>query len=212
MSSEKVNSFSSWRLVCLFLKPIGLAFYSIDDKKQILKTSIWDYFHITIKVLVAILFIWLYYGYARIRNYKSGAKMSILDEVWKHQYKVQLYLSVVLIIYNFIQRKRVESFLKKLSKFDSSMVNMGWKQNIDKLKLWRLAILLAFPVLLIIGIYPLMFLSGDIDMDLGQSYFNIINLTFYIYMMELYYLVVMQFVLCTDHVNRRLMSLKRNLR
>jgi hypothetical protein len=88
---------------------------------------------------------------------------------------------------------------------------MGWKQNIDKLKSWRLAILLAFPVLLIIGIYPLMFLSGDIDMDLGQSYFNIINLTFYIYMMELYYLVVMQFVLCTDHVNRRLMSLNRNL-
>lgn len=136
-------------------KILGMAPYTFDRKFSAFRTTPWDYLR-----LCGTLIAWIYINFIHIqtydnRRYKLGIRFKIVDGLWMNCYFLQNFAVLVILIFNFMKRTKVENFLKTIHAFDIRVEKLGWKFKADFSRIPRHVLLLGLLTLTSILIWLL---------------------------------------------------------
>lgn len=197
----------SARFFFYVLKFLGFAPYKFDQKSLKFEMKARQYFLLICSIIAWIGLIWRQHISFEKTRVESGVESYFLDSLWQYQYLIQHYIAIIAIIFNFCKRKRVESFMKLIKKFDQSIKKLCWGFEVKHSRFFFLNFFLVsmFSIL----IYTIISLK-----PLKEFYFITVVMmtTMYATVNQFYFIISMQFILSTYCVYARLKALKNNVR
>lgn len=123
----KRDIYESSKFLFVCLKIVGLAPYKLNTKAQKLTTTLSNYVEFAIAITA-----WAFLTWVQIRSsccdyFDSGVKSKLLDKLWLYQYLLQHLFACLVIIFNFRERKTIETCLKTVHDFDNELERLNWK-------------------------------------------------------------------------------------
>lgn len=192
MKPKEKNIYDVAKPFYIVLNMFGLACFKIDRNSRVLVTTA-----LNKCLFAAFLVLW---GLMNIlhRNvvFESGAKSNLLDDLRGYQYKLQHYFGVLVLVYNFAQRKHVESLLKSLDNFDrfSRVFGSGFKPRFT-----HVIATIAFLVFLLT-----ILLLHTVETCIMFPQFTVIQHIVYVQIMMFFLVVTQQFTISVNSVSIRL--------
>jgi hypothetical protein len=203
--------YQSSRHFYFILKSLGLAFYRFDAKSMHLKTDSLSYFMCALTLFITIALTFFQIKWFKANDVSVGLGMNILDKLWVNQYYVQQLIAIFIIAFNFAQRKRIESFLNSLYKFDRFVGQMKWKFSSQKdyhRIISTLFILSSFSFSSYAIIENYVFDAYGLLKDTWKTFISIVV---FILLFNLYFVLSLQFILSAICVKLRLETMMENI-
>lgn len=210
MSNAVKDIYSSSYFFFCILKLLGLAPYSFDKKSHKLKMIPWNYFEFFLSISV-----WITLTVFSIKRHQENlyfqtSESKLLDRLWKYQYLIQNFFAVFTVIFNFIMRKYVESFLKCIHNFDLTFERYNWSFGVTHSKYFIVFIftcsVLMESTFTVFAVFVLGFYDG---VNASETIFQTVS---FIIVLEFYLMISMQFILSTFCIFTRLNALVMNIR
>lgn len=191
-------------------KFFGLACYTVDTKTKVLRTSRFD-----ILLFVATMVIWFTSLWIQLARKTlidtTNLESLILGTFWFHQLNIHHYLALLLVTFNFTQRRTVRNLLKTLNDFDRKFGKLGWVSKSQEM-LFIVAVVIFFSYLLIVVVYNIGFVLKYNWFERMPAATVAFYTTNYCLVVFFYFVVSQQFIVCAFCVRGRLISLRYNLR
>lgn len=127
------NTFSLCKPFYFILKFFGLACFTIDEKTKKLRSTLFDKILFVFILTIWIICSWIQFSRRMPSYVGSSVADVILDSLWYHQHNIQHVFGVLVILFNFKQRKIVGKLVKTLLDFDQKAETLGWIVNSQKL-------------------------------------------------------------------------------
>lgn len=123
------------------LKALGMAFYSVEGKFQKFKVSFWHYLGV-----FAVVTYWIFQNMLYIDTqvtYDSGLNFKFIES-WRSVYAFQNLYTIPIILFNIINRKHSENFLRLVEKFDTQLELLEWENRMKISKFFSLLPLVSY--------------------------------------------------------------------
>lgn len=184
----------------VLLNFFGLACFKFDEKNRILKTTALNFC-----IFAVFLVSWLWmnvFRFSRKTIFEIGVKSKLLDDLCGGLYKIQHLFGILVHIYNFAQRKSVETLFKSIENFDHTCRSLQW--NFKPRSTFCHVMIAIFILLLTIVILHC------VELLLKMSRFTVPQLLIYTFVMMFYVVVIQQFAISINFVGVRLTVIARN--
>lgn len=208
--SEKKDIYRISKPFFLITKFFGLACFTVDAKTEVLRTSWFD-----ISLFISTIILWAVSSWVQLGRKAliedTNVESVILDTLWFFQYTIHHYLALIMVMFNFKQRKVVGKVLKTFNDFDREMENLGWVSKSQE-KLFIAVVSMFFSYLVIVAAYAAAFVfenNWDGRMPTATIVFYTTN---YFLVVLFFFVAAQQFILCAFCVRGRLISLHNNFR
>lgn len=205
---EQKHIYHSAKLFYYILKFLGLAPYRFDDQLMSFKMGFLEYFWFfastTFYMILNINHVTHFSSFA----YDTGVQSSLLDILWQYQFVLQHIFATAIVIFQFVQRKRVENFLKLIYKFDRAVENMNWRFKV----VHRSNILLICNIISAVLVIGFQFMGVVKGVYKDHSYAEVINLIAFAVITDFHFVVLMQFIFSVYCIYARFRALMRNVR
>lgn len=208
MTKNNTDIYSSFGVFFYVLKTLGLAAYEFDRKDLEFKTTWNSFLQFTVSILVWTAFACYNLTNLRLEPFDSGVQSKFLDKLWQYQFFLQNLLTVLIVVFNFFQRKNIENFLKLLFNFDQQIDRLEWKYKSKKVEPSPVLILSLTAVIIMLAIYTIVFYCYS-----ENSFFIDVFETFaYTAVLEFFFLLSFQFIVSAWCIKVRLNALLLNIR
>lgn len=211
MSGNTKDIYFSTQLFYYVLKFMGLAFYQYDKEFKVFQTNLWSYFGVVASTSSWLGLTWMTIKSFQVQSYTTGIGSTYTDNIWKYQFILQHILIIIVIVFNFVKRKKVELFLKRINEFDHIVDKLNWKFKRVTLR-YVTVVLCAVSSLLILTIQLFEIFVYEIFGEVPRRILATVQLFDYILLSEFYLVLSLQFILSTHHIKIRLVALKQNVR
>lgn len=210
-SMQSYNIYSSNIGFFYVLKLLGLAPYSFDAKNQKLKVTSTNYLQFAASVAFWIILTFIENLSKARDSYKVGIQSNLLESLWQHQFTLQHFLAIGLIVFSFVNREHVENFLSLVHNFDQHVKKLRWKVQPKQMNVWFPVIffLLSTVVMTIYTVTVLTLNEYKLYFDDETQIFRMIN---YVIMNVFFLMVATQFIMSVACINQRLSVLTGNFR
>ena len=207
---EKPAIYKSSSFFFHILKILGLAPFNIDENDLKLKVGYQNFL-----MFSAHLVLWTKYSWDLLKNmnkFSSDSNSRVMDNLLKYQFVLQHYLIIPSMIYNFMKRKHVEYFLKSISKFDSTVDQLGWDFKVIHSKYPVLFIFLISTISMISYNYVVVVIMNVYADSKVESYEILISNFAYIFTTEFYFMISFQFISSCYCCYSRFQMLLKNMK
>lgn len=211
---ETRNIYQSISALYYSLKVFGLAPYRFEMKTLSFKMSFSNYL-VLISTTVFGCFS-SYFSFKNFNEYTTGVQSHFVDSLWKYMLIIQHFLAVLTILTSFLKRKRVESFLRQIHKFDQTLSRYNWTVQVLNPRWFNFVIIfLNFLLIIWMIIFAIMAIH-KLEYEEGCSFLS--DLLKALKMIDFWlvtnfcFLVSIQFISSVYCVYVRLKVLKENVR
>lgn len=192
------------------LKFFGFAFYSFNRRTLKFHTNCFNYFILVTSIALWIILIWFFHLSAEEKQFESGVRSNLLDDLWQNQYLIQHYLAIGAVVFVFCRRKNIENFLKMIYMTDELTKRFDWTFQVKHSRYPALFVVLGSAPLMMT--YMVISIIGYDVYGGISSIKTIFRVTVYFTVNEFYFMISMQFILSVYCVYARLKALKMNAR
>lgn len=140
-----------------------------------------------------------------IHNYSM-----IVTSAWHYQYQFQSVLILPLMIFNYVKRKHVKLFLRKLCEFDEKMEEAEWMKFDLKITRFRMemgSVISSMTLLLFSGLFML-----GICLEFEFTTIQLMRVLTFLFVTEFYLLITLQFIFAVVCVHTRFVALNTNFK
>lgn len=178
----------------------GLACFKIDRNSRVLRTT-----SLNLCIFAMNLLFWGWSTMLRFNqdyNYQTGARSKLLDKLVSCQFTLQHVFGILVVVYNFMQRKHIEILLKSLDNFDRVFRSLRWRFEPSQ------SFLKVMVVLTIVGL--IMLALHGIELLVEVPLFDGKGAFIYVQFMLFFLVISQQFAISVKFVDIRLSVLTNN--
>lgn len=218
MKTPKTNTRNIYQsLSALFytLKVFGLAPYRFEMKTLSFETS----FSNNLISIFTIVFVCLssYFSYRNFgEGYETSIQSNFVDSLWQCQLIIQHLLAPVTILTSFLKRKRVESFLRQIHKFDQTLSRYNWKVQTSNPRWFNFVVIflnfLLVVWMIIFATYAIYKFEYEKGCSVLKDVKKALKMVDFWLLTNLFLLISIRFILSVYCVYARLKVLKENVR
>lgn len=200
MKKKEKNIYDIAKPFYFALNCFGLACFEIDKNSGVLRTTKLN------KCIFAVFYLfwgWMnYFRFNRATIFETGAKSEFLDEILGYQYRLQHYLGVLILVYNFAQRKHVGNLLQSLDNFDrfSQILGWGFKHRSNFVNSMIAFLVLSLTILLLHCVETIFLIPR----------LTVTHLIIFVQIMLFFLVISQQFTISVNSVSVRLTHLSEN--
>lgn len=191
-------------------KAFGLTCYSTDSTSKLITTSKFDKIWVIFWTCL-----WTSTAWIQIQNrlFKDvpRSESSNLQYLYAYQYTLHNVSGLIVIIFSFMKRKRVEKILKLFDVFDEKMSSIGWKSK-SPAKVYKIAVILFILCLLLSLICVALTV---IDHKLSQDFVSLSSVLEPLddgFILLFFLILLEQFIIKVYCIRNKLTTLHDNLR
>ena len=144
------------------------------------------------------------------RSFSVYSVSDFVSIAWHYQYQLEGALVLPLMIFNYIKRKHVEEFLKKIQQIDELMETTEWIKFNRKTNRFRLEFGLIVSSILFLMLFQLYGFVTFLDFNLTSI--ETARTFGFAFVSEFYLLISLQFIFGTLCIYRRFYVLNMNVR
>lgn len=208
MATSSEDTLNSAKFFYFILKLLGLAPYRFDAKSSAFKMSFINYFGFFLSIIIYLAFLVIQLKVIVETNFDSGVQSYLLDRLWQYQIVLQKVFIPLIIIFQFMKRKHVQSFIKLILKFDHNFERIRWRYKVThSYKFARFLIMTSLIMSLSLNIVLAFY--GVFNYLNDSSFMQLVS---YSAVNEFFFLLSMQFIFSTYLVYARLLALSKHIR
>lgn len=212
MSLNSKDIYFSLKYFFYGLKFSGLASFEFDRRHQKFKVGMKNRLELSVIILMWLGFIWFQLQPRSKKYYDIGVESRLLDALNQYQYLLQYFLIIPTIIFNFIRRNNVESYLKLICDIDHHLERLDWKFKVKPFSPF-IGILLFISPLITVTIYLVSEYFYYFQLIISTEFFVNVLLDYlsYILLMEFYFMLSIQYILSVYFIHVRMSVLTLNI-